>query len=463
MAYAADTTTTVSATELIPAAVNMTNTLVFSTGCHAGYNVVDADGISGVTPPDWAQVLASKGATLVAGTGFQYGDDELIEYSERIYAEFAHQLRVGTGPVSVGNALVQSKLAYLKATPEIKGMHEKALLTASVFGLPMFSINMGGTRDTAATGGSQVTTNNTLGVTSGDLALTNSDFQVPAAPVSGPNGTTYFTGRDGVASNPGEPALPRYVANVDVSGKVLRGVGFRSGTFSETSGVKPFVGAPGTEFGGAQTPFTSTTFYPSRMWTASYFAELTGGATSLVVTPVQHRVETVGDSTAIRRLYESLGLRLFYADANDSHAALATAPAISDVGASLSGSTVTFSARVHGTDDLGDDNLKTAWITYSYGATGCSCWQSDRADPDLERPSTRRSGRRPWTSAATPQPICVSSSRPPTALPSSASTTTRAPTTRSPAPPPARRPRRRCISPHPPPGRTAPTSTCPRS
>ena len=229
-------------------------------------------------------------------------------------------------------------------------MHEKALLTASVFGLPMFSINMGGTRDTTAAGGSQVTTNNTLGVTSGDLALTNTQFQVPAAPVSGPNGTTYFTGRDGVASNPGEPALPRYVANVDVPNKVLRGVGFRSGAFTETTGVKPFIGAPGTEFGGAQTPFTSTTFYPSRMWTASYFAELSGGATSLVVTPAQHRVATVGDSTAIRRLFASLGLRLFYADANDADAALATAPAISDVGASLAGSTVTFSARVHGTE-----------------------------------------------------------------------------------------------------------------
>ena len=178
------------------------------------------------------------------------------------------------------------------------------------------------------------------------------------------------------------------------------------------------------------------------MWTASYFAELTGGATSLVVTPAQHRVQTVGDSTAIRRLYESLGLRLFYADANDSHAALATAPAISDVGASLSGSTVTFSARVHGTDDLGDDNLKTAWITYSYGATGCSCWQSI----ELTRTSSTIDSAI-WTATlditATPQPICVSSSRPPTALPSSASTTTRAPTTRSPAPRPARRPRRR--------------------
>ena len=68
------------------------------------------------------------------------------------------------------------------------------------------------------------------------------------------------------------------------------------------------------------------------MWAASYFAELSGGATSLAVTPVQHRVQTVGDPTAIRRLYASLGLRLFYADASDPDAALATAPAVSDVG-----------------------------------------------------------------------------------------------------------------------------------
>ena len=110
--------------------VDLTNTLVWSTGCHAGYSVVDTDGINGVTQTlDWAQAFARKGATLVAGTGFQYGDDELVEYSERIYAEFAHQLRVGQRTVAAGDALVQAKLAYLAATPEIKGMHEKALLT----------------------------------------------------------------------------------------------------------------------------------------------------------------------------------------------------------------------------------------------------------------------------------------------------------------------------------------------
>ena len=47
---------------------------------------------------------------------------------------------------------------------------------------------------------------------------------------------------DGVASNPGEPALPRFVASVDVPGRVLRGIGFWSGDFTEASGVKPFVG-----------------------------------------------------------------------------------------------------------------------------------------------------------------------------------------------------------------------------
>ena len=40
-----------------------------------------------------------KGATLIAGTGYQYGDTDFLEYSERLYADFAHQLRLGTGPV----------------------------------------------------------------------------------------------------------------------------------------------------------------------------------------------------------------------------------------------------------------------------------------------------------------------------------------------------------------------------
>jgi hypothetical protein len=383
-ALAADQQTTVSSSELLAPTVNLTNSLVFSTGCHAGYSTVDADGVVGLTQPDWAQVLARKGATLVAGTGFQYGDDELIEYSERIYAEFAHQLRVGNGPVSVGQALVKSKLAYLTATLP-KGMHQKALLTASVFGLPMFSVNVNGTRDlTGNTPEDIVTsTSNALGVTTANVHLDNTQFDPQAE--TGPNGTTYYSGHDGTASNPGEPALPRFIGDAGVTGKVLRGVGFRGGVFDDQSPVKPFTGAPGTEFGGAQSPFASTTFYPARMWSANYFGELGSGSTNLVVTPAQHRVVNVGDTDAIRRLFSALDLQLFYADENDATAAFATAPGVSDVTASISGSIVTFAARVHGTAATSND-VKTAWLTYTFGDNvGCSCWQSielTRSDTD---------------------------------------------------------------------------------
>ena len=337
VAYAADTTTTVSATELIPASVNMTNTLVFSTGCHAGYNVVDADGISGVTPPDWAQVLASKGATLVAGTGFQYGDDELIEYSERIYAEFAHQLRVGTGAVSVGNALVQSKLAYLRATPEIKGMHEKALLTASVFGLPMFSINMGGARDTTAAGGSQVTTNNTLGVTSGDLALDEQRLPGARRPgVRSERDDLLHRARRGRVEprRAGSAALRRQRRRVRqgpprcrVPERDVRRDGGRQAIRRRARhGVRRRSDSVHLDDLLSVADVDRELLRRAQRWRHEPRRDACPA-------PRPDRGRLDRDPPALREPRP----RLFYADANDSHAALATAPAISDVGASLTG------------------------------------------------------------------------------------------------------------------------------
>ena len=143
-ALAADFSTSLLTTDLAASTTDFTNSIVFSAGCHAGYNLVDGDAIPGVTLPlDWAQAFARKQATLVAGTGYQYGDTDFLEYSERLYNNFARQLRAGRGTsIAVGEALVQAKLAYLAATPDIRGMHEKALLEATLFGLPMLGVNM---------------------------------------------------------------------------------------------------------------------------------------------------------------------------------------------------------------------------------------------------------------------------------------------------------------------------------
>ena len=387
---AADLKTTISASELLDPAVDLRNSLVWSTGCHAGYGIVDTDGIAAVTQTlDWAQTMARKGATFVAGTAFQYGDDELVEYSERIYAEFAHQLRVeagvdGTDAVDVGSALVKSKLAYLASTPDISNLHRKALITASLFGLPMFSVDMPGERAEASAttaivndpGANQSVNYTGIDITAGldstDLGTTleQADLDEDGTPDA-----SYYSGSDGVSSEPGEAVLPRTVVNATVDGKVLRGVGFLGGAYDEQVGVTPLVGAAGTESGGAQTPLTSTSFTPARLWSASHFGELSGGTgTNLIVTPAQHRVESPGDPTAIRRVYSTVDLQLFYADPSDPVFVLP--PSILGVSAVNVGGIVTFSMHVDGAPQA---PTEAVWVTYTFGAGpdgGAGSWTS---------------------------------------------------------------------------------------
>ena len=45
-------------------------------------------------------------------------------------------------PVAVGDALLRSKRTYLKTTPSLSSLDEKALLEATLFGLPMLSVNV---------------------------------------------------------------------------------------------------------------------------------------------------------------------------------------------------------------------------------------------------------------------------------------------------------------------------------
>jgi pentapeptide MXKDX repeat protein len=427
-ALAADYSTVMNSSEIAESNADMTNSVIFSAGCHAGYNTVDDHGLNILDQdgnvivtrgPDWAQAFAGKGATLVAGTGYQYGETDFLEYSERIYLEFSRQLRrVGPGPVAIGEALMEAKKVYLRQTPQIRGLHEKALLEATVFGLPMLKVDLD--RNYTPPTPNQPTDFDlvppyqafdtdpgaTLGLTYDDVIVESplnettvvltdvSDLSTVQA--SYLSGTPYGLGnpfndelgaeeRD-VSTNLGEPALPLEVRDVTKSGTTLRGVGFRGGIYTEQD-VIPLTGAPATEISNVHTPFLTDYFYPVQMWRVNYWDVLDNpnlGITQLIVTPAQHKISLtkITPQQSTRRHFSQMDLRLYYSsnaenfptpDPDDpnmtinSRPALSGAPTIIRVGAKrglndLGNPIVAFEALVTGNPAAG---IQEVWVTYT--------------------------------------------------------------------------------------------------
>ena len=381
-ALAADFSTTVQTTDVTDSTVNLKNSLVFSIGCHSGYNIVDADAIAGVTQgPDWAQAFSRKQAVLIGGTGYQYGDTDFIMYSEQIYGNFARELRVGAGPVSFGQALVKAKQAYLRQTPNLEGIDTKSLVQATLFGLPMMSVNyqygrITPTPDTAVVSPTSVTSGpgSDLGLKSASLTVAES-LTVKHKTLVGldtPNvETTWYEGSSGISSKPGEPALPLIVKNVNVPGMTLRGVGFVGGTYLDDPSVVPLSGSPTTELKSVHTPFGSPVFYPSQLASPNYFDALSGNATRLMINPAQHRSNGVGEVTSTLRRYSSTSFKLFYSSNIETRVvggvtltpALAAAPSIFDVSATEApAGSIRIDAHVVGDPSAG---IAEVWATYT--------------------------------------------------------------------------------------------------
>ncbi|MGA3362226.1 MAG: hypothetical protein ABSD82_09360 [Solirubrobacteraceae bacterium] len=297
---AADYSTTMNANQLAGSSVNLENSIVFSAGCHSGYNIPAEDAVPGVTQTlDWVGAFAQKQATLIAGTGYQYGDTDFLAYSEKLYADFATALRYGSGPVAVGTALTEAKNAYLDSTQNLQGIDIKSLLEATLYGLPMTSVNLPSGRIATPSSTSIIssTTPFTSGpgapVDAGGLGLSSTDVTLTptlttntqqlestsggSAPLA-----TYLSGPagipNGISTSPGAPTLPLAVSDVSVPGQVLRGVGFTGGTYTDQSGITPLTGAPATELSGLHSTFSSTAFFPSRLWSVNYFGGLSDGA-----------------------------------------------------------------------------------------------------------------------------------------------------------------------------------------
>ena len=352
------------------------NALVLSMGCHAGYSIVDPDALASTQPVAWAEAFNARGATVVGGTGYGYGDTEFIKYSELVLSKTAKQLGVGSSAVPIGVALREAKRSYYGELPLPEGIDVKAAGEATLYGLPMLRFDV--YRAPAPTPPSTLTTaaghardlrvaQPTLGYT-----LNRHATQIPLAGTTTKTELIYYDADGNIQTAPLQPVLPRAVLPLVLQdGLVLRGGALVSAGYHDETGL-PQTDVATTEVRG-QTPRPFASVYtPLRLFAIN---ELAGQ--SLVVLPLQYLTDGV---TGTIRTYDSahLAIRL-YASSRTDQSALADPPSIYSVVVTRTATGLHVDATVGGlraTD--GTDDLEDVLVTYTTGpdGSGNGTWSS---------------------------------------------------------------------------------------
>ena len=215
---------------------SLSNGILFTIGCHAGLSVADTfinvDGGAANTADvarqlDWPQSSARNGGVYAGNTGYGYGDDAAVAYSEKLMASFATNL---DGTMSVGQALMNAKQTYLHLP--LAAVDAKVMEEATFYGLPMYRIGATGVQAPAALPTTPGATNNNPYVAG---ATQTDDFTSASGRhfVQQQSGIgTYWLVQNGTATPeppvaiPGHPLQPQTSDPVapDANGKAAHGI-----------------------------------------------------------------------------------------------------------------------------------------------------------------------------------------------------------------------------------------------
>ncbi|HJR79977.1 MAG TPA: choice-of-anchor Q domain-containing protein, partial [Anaerolineales bacterium] len=381
---AADYATELTAAEIAQSTADLSDVLVLALGCHGGYTIPNSDLLTGISPdPDWAKAFLRKGAAgYISATGYAYGDTEFVEYGERLFLRMSQQLRTGSGPISIGQAVVKAKQQFLAETAQLTGIDQKTLVEMTLYGLPMMKVDMPGARLNPPTENSIVGSTNPVstgpganfGLRSSVVALnptvTTHTKTLQNLSGGGSVTTTYLSGADGVVANPFEPIYPKEIFNVTSSGNVLRGVALRGGTYTDLTGMVPLTSSPTTETSTAHLSFNTDVFYPTQTWAPNFSEAIEGGKTRLIVFPAQFKSSAPGAIDGILRKFDQLDLQLYYLSANWTNtgtaetkaAGVSAAPVILGASGVEDDNTIHFSVNAAADGSAG---VQAVWVLYT--------------------------------------------------------------------------------------------------
>ena len=278
--------------------------LVFTIGCHAGFNVPDAQSLDGtaqgIDPAlDFAQAMAQRQAVFVASTGFGLGDTEGLAGTERLMADFAEQLLVDG--VTAGEALRAAKQAYADALSTVSTYDVKSLVQQTLYGIPHYQIVGAG----PATPTAQASSLDAPSVAATGSTVPHAfDLQEVADPDT--QGRYWAVGGDpaNVQVTPGRPWQPRYAEPVPAG---TRGALVRGGAFTAVADVLPVVTRPTVEWETDPDASLLADQCRDSWWPADL---TTVRDDALVVVPGQFRCESATPGLGTQRLYHSLDLEV---------------------------------------------------------------------------------------------------------------------------------------------------------
>ncbi|HEX4744370.1 MAG TPA: Ig-like domain-containing protein, partial [Candidatus Limnocylindria bacterium] len=334
--------------------------LVYSLGCHSGYSIVDADGTILTQVDAFPEVFVRKGATVVAGTGYQYGETILMKNTEALIALLTDELGYSTSPtgasyaagVPIGKALMQAKRAYMAQTATPRGIDLKVVGVSTVYGSPTMAFRLPSQQARPGSGTlAPAPVSGFAGLTALDVATSDSLTPVTSG------GGTYYTANGATTTAPYRPIAPLSTIDANVAGSVLQGAVFLGGAYTETAGFTPRLSIPATELAGDAPRYANDVFMPVIPVRTNLF-----DGDALQVVPFQYRSNADGTSGTARVFGGGVQVRAFWSSVTGPSAA-ADAPAIRDVLLDLdSQGRLVVVATLRGVLDPG---IAEVWLTYT--------------------------------------------------------------------------------------------------
>jgi hypothetical protein len=304
--------------------------VLFTLGCNAGVSIPDV----WVTTPtgktlDWAQAQTQKKGELIGNTGFGYGDDTTVAYSERLMSLYAKNLN---GTMSAGQALAVAKSQYYAGLAAVGSYDIKALEESTFYGLPMYRMGATGTivgGGTSPTPGAAMAghTSVTAGAvtTDSDTGLSVVNLQVPNfinATADIRNGTTgtskYFVGPNTQVSHyrPIEPVSEPI--DMTKANRALHDGLVTALSVQDLPGFNPEMVLPTIDQASNEPePLVTDVAFPTDFIATSAVQGPLGRQDFLVIDGGRYVANPATPGQGTQRVYTSENVRAFYSNSND--------------------------------------------------------------------------------------------------------------------------------------------------